>query len=102
MLAHMVFFTLKDKSQEAIDRLCESAREHLSGHPGTVFFAVGTRTPDLDRDVNDREFDVALQLVFQTRQDQDTYQAAPRHQSFIDANKDNWAKVRVFDSDVSD
>lgn len=101
MLAHMVYFTLKDKSQEAIDKLCASAKEHLSGHPGEVLFAIGTRTPDLDREVNDKEFDVALQLVFKSRQDQDNYQVHDRHTAFIEANKDNWAKVRVFDADVS-
>ncbi len=101
MLGHMVYFTLKDKSPAAIDRLANSAREHLSGHPGEVLFAVGTRTPDLQREVNDKEFDVALQLVFKTRADQDNYQVSPRHTKFVEQNKDNWAKVRVFDADVS-
>ncbi|MEO8493955.1 MAG: Dabb family protein, partial [Planctomycetota bacterium] len=61
----MVYFTLKDSSEEAIQRLIASSKEFLSGHPGTVFFAVGTRTADLVREVNDKEFHVAIQLVFE-------------------------------------
>ena len=101
MLAHMVYFTLKDNSPARIQQMVAACREHLSGHPGTVLFAAGTLTPDLQREVNDRDFDVALQLVFQTRADQDTYQSSARHQQFIAENKDNWAKVRVFDADVN-
>jgi len=101
MLAHMVYFTLKDKSTEAIDALVASCREYLTGHPGTVFFAAGTLTPDLQREVNDRDFDVALHVVFATREDHDRYQQDERHLQFIEANKANWERVRVFDSDVS-
>ena len=101
MLGHMVYFTLKDSSAEAIGRLIDSCKEHLSGHPGTVLFAAGTRVPDLTRDVNDQEFHVALQLVFESRQAQDTYQVHQRHKKFIETNRDSWAKVRVFDADLS-
>lgn len=101
MLAHMVYFTLKNKSAEAIDALVASCKEYLTGHPGTVFFAAGTLTPDLQRDVNDRDFDVALHVVFATREDHDRYQQDKRHLQFIEANKSNWEKVRVFDSDVT-
>jgi hypothetical protein len=67
MLAHMVYFTLKDRSAEAIEALVASCHKYLSGHPGTVLFAAGVLTPDLAREVNDRDFDVALQLVFENR-----------------------------------
>ena len=97
-LAHMVYFTLKDRSPEARQGLVDSCHKYLSGHPGVVYFSVGTRVPDLTREVNDQEFDVALNVVFQSRQAHDDYQAAPRHQSFISENKPTWAKVRVYDS----
>jgi Stress responsive A/B Barrel Domain len=97
----MVYFTLKDSSEEAIRRLLDSCKEHLSGHPGTVLFAAGLRVPDLDREVNDKEFDVALQLVFESREAQDNYQVHERHEKFIETNRDNWAKVRVFDAEVN-
>lgn len=101
MLAHMVYFTLKDGSSEAIEKLIASCRQYLTDHPGTAFFAVGTLTPDLDRPVNDRDFHVALQVVFETRADQDRYQISERHQQFIAENKESWSQVRVFDADVN-
>lgn len=101
MLGHMVYFTLKDRSPAAVDRLIADARKYLTGHPGTVFFAVGTLIPDLRRPVNQTDFDVALQVVFESREAHDAYQADPRHLEFIDKNKPNWERVRVFDADVS-
>lgn len=98
LLAHMVYFTLKNRSQEAIERLVASCKEHLTEHPGTVFFAAGGLEPELARPVNDRDFDVALHVVFENRAAHDQYQEAPRHQKFVAENKENWAQVRVFDS----
>lgn len=100
MLGHMVYFTLKDTSAEAVQRLLASAREHLTGHPGTVFFAVGTRVPDLTRAVNDDQFHVGLQMVFESREAHDTYQVHEKHVNFIESNKANWEQVRVFDADL--
>src|SRR5256885_5436819 len=51
-------------------------------------------------EVNDREFDVALHLVFKDKAAHDKYQDHPRHAKFIEENKGNWKKVRVFDSVV--
>jgi hypothetical protein len=98
MLAHNVFFTLKDRSPEAKKRLVDACKKYLSKHPGTVFFAAGTLCEELDRPVNDRDFDVGLHVIFKTKADQDRYQDAPLHLQFIAENKDNWSKVRVFDS----
>ncbi len=101
MLAHNVFFTLKDKSESAVNTLIDSGKQYLSGHPGTVFFAMGPLNTELDRPVNDLEFDVALHVVFDSKESHDEYQVHQRHLDFIEANKESWEKVRVFDSDVS-
>ena len=101
MLAHNVFFTLKDKSQPAIDRLVSACKLYLTDHPGTIFFACGTLQQDLDRPVNVRDFDVALHLVFDSKESHDAYQDAPRHHQFVAENRDGWAQVRVFDSEVA-
>ena len=100
MLSHNVFFTLSDPTAENIDHLCKECREYLAGHPGTAFFAAGPLNPDLDRPVNDRAFHVALHVVFEHRESHDVYQSDARHLTFIERNKDSWAQVRVFDSDV--
>ena len=100
MLAHNVFFTLKDQSPEAKQKLVDACKRYLSKHPGTVFFAAGTLVQELDRPVNDRDFDVGLHVVFKDKASHDKYQEAPLHLQFIEENKGNWAKVRVFDSYV--
>ncbi|MEX2027673.1 MAG: Dabb family protein [Pirellulaceae bacterium] len=101
MLGHMVYFTLKDRSPASIESMIADCRHFLAGHAGTVFFAVGTLIPDLARPVNQLDFDVALHVVFDDRQAHDDYQVHPRHLQFIEKNKPNWDKVRVFDANVS-
>jgi hypothetical protein len=98
MLAHNVYFTLNDNSQASIDKLVSGCEKYLTGHPGTVFFAVGKLAAELARPVNDLNFDVALLVVFQDLAAHDEYQKADRHLTFIAENKENWKKVRVFDS----
>ncbi len=101
MLSHNVFFTLTDSAPEKIEKLINDCHQYLAPHDGIVFYAAGTLTPDLTREVNDREFHGALHVVFDTRESHDAYQESPKHYEFIAANKDNWSKVRVFDSDVA-
>ena len=98
--SHIVVFTLKDASEEAIERLLADCNTYLSGHDGMVFYAAGTLA-DMHRDVNDRDFDVALTTVFQDKAAHDAYQVSDRHQEFIARGKSNWERVRVFDSQVS-
>jgi hypothetical protein len=100
MLSHNVFFTLNDGSDENIQKLIDDCHKYLSSHDGIVFYAAGRLIPDLDRPVNDRDFHVALHVVFSDRASHDAYQVAPQHLEFIAANKDSWARVRVFDSGV--
>jgi hypothetical protein len=100
MLSHDVYFALKDNSPDAKKKLVAACKKYLSGHEGEVFFAAGTLADSLKREVNDRDFDVALHIVFKDIASHDKYQVAKRHQQFIDENKANWKKVRVFDSVV--
>jgi hypothetical protein len=97
-LAHNVFFSLQDASPEARQRLVDSCRALLAPHPGIVFFACGPLADELRREVNDLDFDVGLHIVFLDQAAHDAYQTTPDHLRFIDANKANWKKVRVFDS----
>jgi hypothetical protein len=100
LLAHDVYFSLKDNSPEAKKKLVEACKKYLTGHAGTVFFAAGTREQSLSREANDQDFDVALHIYFKDKASHDKYQDAPRHKQFIAENKQNWKKVRVFDSTV--
>ena len=100
MLVHDVYFRLHDPS--AADDLAASCREHLTGHDGVVFFAVGRLAQELARPVNDRDWDVGLHMVFRDQAAHDAYQDHPRHQQFIERNKAGWAGVRVFDTSAEE
>ncbi len=97
-LSHDVYFSLKDNSPAARKKLVDACNKYLTGHDGEVFFGAGELCGDLKRDVNDINFDVALHIVFKDLASHDKYQTAKRHVQFIEENKANWKKVRVFDS----
>jgi hypothetical protein len=101
MLSHNVFFKLKDPSASSKQGLVDACKKYLSDHPGTTWFAAGVLADEFDREVNDRDFDVALHVVFANREAHDQYQTAPKHLQFIQENKDHWKSVRVFDSWVN-
>ena len=48
-------------------RLVAACRKYLPGHAGIVFFACGLLAEELNREVNDREFDVALHVIFKNQ-----------------------------------
>ncbi len=100
-VAHMVYFKLKDGSGANRARLAAACKLFLSGHEGTVSFAVGTIAGDLNGPFNDHDFDVSLHLVFVDKAALDRYHAHSRHDKFLVENKDTWEKVRVFDSYLS-
>jgi len=98
LLVHSVYVTLANDTPEARAKLIDDCRTYLAPIPGIVAFAVGARDEGLDREVNDLDFDVGLTIVFRDRVAHDLYQPHARHQEFIARNKDNFGRVRVFDS----
>jgi hypothetical protein len=51
--------------------------------------------------VSDRDFDVALHLIFESKEAEAKYIKHERHTKFVDENRDKFARVRVFDSYLS-
>lgn len=100
-LSHLVFFSLKDSSPAAIQTLLDACQKYLKNHPGVVFFGAGRLAKEYARPVNDHDFHVCLNVVFDSRESHDIYQTAPDHLKFIADHKESWAKVRVFDADVT-
>jgi hypothetical protein len=101
LLAHNVFFSLRDASDAARTRLVAASEKWLAPHRGIVFFSCGTLAEDLNRDVNDRDFEVSLHIVFADKEAHDRYQESADHERFIAENRQNWRQVRVFDSIVT-
>lgn len=98
-VAHMVFFTLKDQSKPAVDAFVKSCHDNLSEIDGVTYFSVGTRAEDLDEGaVTVKDFDVALHAVFKSKAAKEAYLVDARHKKFVEENRSQFAKVRVFDS----
>jgi hypothetical protein len=97
-LSHDVYFALNDTSEAAKATLVAACKKYLTGHEGAVSFGVGTLVGENARPVNDRDFDVALHIVFRDKASHDKYQEAARHKAFIAEQSANWKKVRIFDS----
>ncbi len=102
MIGHMVYFKLKDGTAENKKKLVDSCKTLLGDLDGTVFFSAGVLADGFKQEVNDRDWDVALHVVFTDKAAHDKYQTHPNHLKFIDENKAMWTKVRVFDSELSD
>jgi len=97
-LGHMVFFWLKDHSKESRDKIIASSEKLLSGHEGALYFSVGTRAEDADGPANVKDFDMALHLVFASKEAEAKYLKSPRHMQFVGDNMAQFEKVQVFDS----
>ena len=101
MMSHMVYFTLKDSSAAAQQKLVDACQKFLKPHDGITFFAAGTLASEFDRPVNVRDFHVALHVVFDAKESHDAYQVSEKHLAFIAEGKENWEQVRVFDAYVA-
>ncbi|HMP58311.1 MAG TPA: Dabb family protein [Gemmatales bacterium] len=98
LIGHMVYFKLKEPTAESKARMVALCREYLKGHEGEVWFGAGVVGNEFDREVNDRDWDVALHIVFKDKTAHDKYADHPRHLEFIKLFREHVAKVRVFDS----
>lgn len=96
-LVHSVYFSLKDKSDAAIEQFIAQCDKYLADHAGVEYYFAGRRTADLNRPVNDDQFDVALLVAFADRSAHDVYQVSDLHREFIEETKPQWEGVRVFD-----
>ena len=63
-----------------------------------MYYSAGVIADEMKREVNDRDFDVSLHVVFANKAAHDKYQKNPRHLKFVEVCHDLWEGVRVFDS----
>jgi hypothetical protein len=99
-MGHMVFFKLTDSSPKSRAHFAGLCHKYLAKVPGITYFSVGGLADDLNRDVNDKDFDIALHVVFKDRAAHDVYATHPDHLKLIELGAPLWTKVRVFDSDL--
>ena len=83
MFSHVVIFWTKPELPSAADDLLAGAEKYLRPIPGVKSFHVG-RMVHSHRDVVDQSYQVALNLVFENKQQQDDYQIHPLHLEFVE------------------
>ncbi|MEM9079792.1 MAG: Dabb family protein [Verrucomicrobiota bacterium] len=97
-MEHHVYFWLKEEFKG------EAARgEFEAGLAGlfeieTVAGGIwGKSAGTEERPVTDKSWDYALSLHFESQAEHDAYQVDPKHDGFVEAFKERWAKVLVMD-----
>jgi hypothetical protein len=97
MFSHVVIFWTDPAKPTAADELVAGAEKYLRPIPGVQSFHIG-RMVKSHRDVVDQSYQVALNLIFENKQQQDDYQVHPLHLEFVEkAFKPNCQRVVVFD-----
>ncbi len=97
MFSHVVIFWTHPAKPDAAAALIAGAEQYLRPIPGVLHFHIGKMVPS-QRPVVEQSYQVALNLVFPSKQAQDDYQVHPLHVEFIEkAFKPNCQKVVVYD-----
>ena len=97
MFSHVVIFWTHPAKPDAAAALIAGAEQYLRPIPGVLHFHIGKMVPS-PRPVVEQSYQVALNLVFPSKQAQDDYQVHPLHIEFIEkAFKPNCQKVVVYD-----
>ena len=97
MFSHVVIFWTAPANPKAADELITGAKKYLAPLPGIIHFHVGKMAPS-HRTVVDQSYQVALNVVFDSKQAQDDYQVHPLHLEFVEkVFKPVCKKVVVYD-----
>jgi hypothetical protein len=97
MFSHVVIFWTDPAKPNAVDELMAGAERYLKSIPGIIHFHLG-RMARSHRPVVDQTYQVALNVVFHSKQAQDDYQVHPSHVEFVEkVFKLNCKKVVVYD-----
>ena len=96
MFSPVVIFWTDPANYAAADDLIAGGKKYLAPIPGVLQFHIGKMVGS-HRPVVDQSYQVALNLVFPSKQAQDDYQVHPEHLKFIAECKSLWTKVTVYD-----
>ena len=97
MFSHIVIFWTKPENPRAVDELIAGAERYLKPIPGILLFHVGKMISS-PRPVVEQSYQVALNVVFATRQVREAYRAHPLHKEFEEeVLKKNYEKCLVYD-----
>ena len=83
MFSHVVIFWTKPEIPNASAELFAGAEKYLRPIPGVLTFHVGKMVTS-PRPVVEQSYQVALNLIFESKQAQDDYQVHPLHVEFVE------------------
>jgi hypothetical protein len=96
-LFHSLYFSLADKSPANIAKFTGLCVQFLSPHPGIQQFTTGGLT-DIKRDVSFRAFDVAVDIIYESKNAYDEYLQSKGHDDFFPATSGMIGNTFIFDS----
>ena len=97
MFSHIVIFWTDPANPNAAAELVAGANQYLKHIPGLVHFHVGQMSPR-PRPVVDQTYQVALNLIFPSKQAEQAYQIHPQHVEFVEkVFKRTCKKVLIYD-----
>ena len=97
IFVHHVYFWLKNpESKEDKNKLVEGLRR-LAEVQTIKTCHIGQPAPT-NREVIERSYAISWLVIFNNKQDQDSYQSDPIHLKFVDECSHLWSKVIVYDS----
>ena len=95
--SHIVVFWTDPAQPDAADKLIAGANKYLKPIPGVLNFHVGKMVPS-PRPVVEQTYQVALNLVFPSKQAEQAYQVHPQHVEFVEkVFKPTCKKVVIYD-----
>ncbi len=97
-LAHMVFFWLNNPASDTDRQKLIAGIKAMSSIETIRSLHVGVPASTEERDVVDNSYDVSIMMLFDSVEDEHTYQVHPLHQKFVEEHAPLWRKVVVYDS----
>lgn len=95
---HNVYFWLKDPAEPIAREKLIAGLERLRAIDVVRSLTIGRPAPTEDRNVVDTSFDVSEHIIFDSVEDEKTYQDHPLHREFIEHCGHLWREVVVYDS----
>lgn len=96
-LIHNVYFWLKDDITDEAKATFMTGAESLGTIESIQTFYMGPHADTEARGVVDHSYDLSLVIMFEDMAAHDAYQVDSIHLAFIEASKDAWAEVKVYD-----
>lgn len=83
MFSHIVVLWTDPANPNAADELVAAARKLLADIPGVIQFYAGKMVPS-PRPVVEQGYQVALNLIFSSKEAEQKYQTHPQHVEFVE------------------